>query len=291
MSTRPLHLRYRLLRTWWLVPAVTAFVLAVYYILGYTFRPEAFDLTGLSWVDYLRIGFVDQFLLECATVFILLRLLLLWARVWKLDTVHLAPGSIARYLLAFLPVVLVAYVVFNPVTQTLRYLVRGDFSPGVYRDLYFYSLPIYLQYLALTVPTAYFVLVLNLVLEAVRDEPEAAQRSSTRMDRVIGRRGGMEHPLAVEDVYWFVVEDRQYFAVTDAGRYQVGFTIQELEAGLDPDRFVRLNRQVLVNVEAVQAFTPWFDGKYVVRMKDADGTEFVLSRARARDFRGRMGAE
>lgn len=288
MPSRSIELDYRLLRVWWLVPAATACVLAGYYALGFSFRPEAFETADLGWAEWLRLIVLDQFLIECVTTFILFRLLLLWSHLVNLRRVYLTPVAVGRYLLAFLPVVLLAFFVFNPVTQTLRFALRGEHDAATYWDVYFYSLPLYLQYLALTGPLAYFVLLANVLTEYMQRLVPAVPSTAPPARHVIGKKDGMEHPLPLEAILWFTVEDRQYFAVTATDRYRVSHTIGELEARLDPARFVRLNRQVIVNLAAVDAFTPWFDGKYVVRLRHPSRPEFVLSRARARAFRDRF---
>ena len=58
--------------------------------------------------------------------------------------------------------------------------------------------------------------------------------------------------------------------------YLIHETMQSLESRLDPHRFIRINRSVIVNLEFVAGFKPLLGGDYRVYMKD--GTEFTLSR-------------
>lgn len=290
--TTTLRLQYPLLRSWWPIPVATLVLLAMYYLLGYAFSPEAFEAEALTLADWVRLVVLDQFLIECVTTLILLRLLLLWARLWSAHQVRLTPGGVGRYLLAFLPVGLFSFFVFNPVTQTLRFLLRQPPDSSVYWDTYFFNVPLYFAYLALTLPMVYFVLVANLLMEYSRHAGPAQQPSPeavpSYLTRLVGKRDGMEHPLTVAAIEWFEVAERIYYAQTPQGRYRVSHTMQELERLLDPAQFVRINRQVIVNLAAVEAFTPWFDGKYVVRMRGIKRTEFVVSRARVKPFRAQL---
>jgi two-component system LytT family response regulator len=52
----------------------------------------------------------------------------------------------------------------------------------------------------------------------------------------------------------------------------------DVEARLDPERFVRIHRSTIVNVERIQELRPWFHGDYQVLLHD--GTELMLSRGR-----------
>jgi two-component system LytT family response regulator len=48
------------------------------------------------------------------------------------------------------------------------------------------------------------------------------------------------------------------------------------EARLDPEKFLRIHRSTIVNIERIKEVQPWFKGEYVVTLRD--GTELSLSR-------------
>ena len=60
-----------------------------------------------------------------------------------------------------------------------------------------------------------------------------------------------------------------------------------MEARLPAERFVRVHRAVIVNVEAMRELLPWFSGTYRLRLKD--GTEVPVSRRRVRTLKARLG--
>ena len=49
-----------------------------------------------------------------------------------------------------------------------------------------------------------------------------------------------------------------------------------MEARLDPHRFVRIHRSRIVNTERIKELQPWFNGEYVVLLRN--GTRLTLSR-------------
>jgi two-component system LytT family response regulator len=53
-------------------------------------------------------------------------------------------------------------------------------------------------------------------------------------------------------------------------------TITGMEAKLDPDRFMRIHRSTIVNLDRVKEVHPWAKGEYVVIMRD--GTRLIMSR-------------
>ncbi len=68
-------------------------------------------------------------------------------------------------------------------------------------------------------------------------------------------------------------------------------TIAELERRLDPTRFVRIHRGILVNLAWVGELHAAFGGRLVVRIKDDRRTELVVSRDRVRPLKERLGLQ
>jgi len=66
-------------------------------------------------------------------------------------------------------------------------------------------------------------------------------------------------------------------------------TLDRLEEKLAALSFFRANRGELVNLAQVRDFAPWFNGKYLLTMRDHAATEITVSKARVRDFRDQLG--
>ena len=60
-----------------------------------------------------------------------------------------------------------------------------------------------------------------------------------------------------------------------------------LEARLDPDFFYRIHRSHIVNIERVKELQPWFNGEYVVFLRN--GTRLTLSRGYREKLQDRIG--
>jgi two-component system LytT family response regulator len=104
--------------------------------------------------------------------------------------------------------------------------------------------------------------------------------------RLFVRDRGRIVPLAVRDVVRLQAED-DYVAAHAGGRsYLVHLPLAELERRLDPDRFLRIHRSHVVNLDHVEAFEAQADGRVEVVLKD--GLRLVASRTRSRELRGRV---
>jgi two-component system response regulator LytT len=62
-------------------------------------------------------------------------------------------------------------------------------------------------------------------------------------------------------------------------------TLDDLQERLDPDVFWRVHRSHLVNINKIKEIVPWFSRNYILRMKDAKGTEIPVSRAQTKRLR------
>jgi len=70
--------------------------------------------------------------------------------------------------------------------------------------------------------------------------------------------------------------------VTGTSNYR---TLDDLQARLDPEIFWRVHRSHLVNINKIKEIVPWFSRNYILRMKDAKGTEIPVSRAQTKRLR------
>jgi two-component system, LytTR family, response regulator LytT len=62
-------------------------------------------------------------------------------------------------------------------------------------------------------------------------------------------------------------------------------TIEDLQANLDPERFWRVHRSYLVNINHIKEVVPWFKSSYQLRMDDRKHTEVPVSRVQTRRLR------
>ena len=62
-------------------------------------------------------------------------------------------------------------------------------------------------------------------------------------------------------------------------------TLDELQARLDPAVFWRVHRSHLVNINKIKEIVPWFSRNYILKMKDAKGSEIPVSRSQTKRLR------
>jgi two-component system LytT family response regulator len=108
-------------------------------------------------------------------------------------------------------------------------------------------------------------------------------------DRIASRTGERVELIELARVTHFFARDKLTYAATAAKNYVVDHTIQELEQRVDPRKFVRIHRAVLLNLDYVHELNTWFAGRMIVRLKDEKHTELTVSRDRVRPLKERLG--
>lgn len=117
--------------------------------------------------------------------------------------------------------------------------------------------------------------------------PVPALPAGQYLERILVRHNRRISFVAVQDIDWIGAED-YYARLYVAGRtHLVRETMQQLEAKLDPKRFVRIHRSAIVNVDRVDTIEPYIKGGYVIRLRDK--SRLTLSRSRRETLERALG--
>jgi two-component system LytT family response regulator len=108
--------------------------------------------------------------------------------------------------------------------------------------------------------------------------PQPAPAPPQYLTRLLIKSGGRVFFLKADEIDWIGAED--YYVKLHVGRrsHLLRETMNELEARLNPQKFLRIHRSSIVNVERIKELHQLFNGDYSVVLHD--GTELKLSRSR-----------
>ena len=127
--------------------------------------------------------------------------------------------------------------------------------------------------------------------------PGLARRSLDRLLQLLSDRQERREQLAVkvgdrflliqaDEVVHASVEDDVITVVTNSLSGTSNYrTLDELQARLDPAVFWRVHRSHLVNINKIKEIVPWFSRNYILKMKDAKGSEIPVSRSQTKRLR------
>ena len=156
------------------------------------------------------------------------------------------------------------------------------------------------DYILKPVESARLETAIERVRKRMQPERGASRPAGADLDRLLqalGERNGRREQLAVkvgdrfllihaDEVVHASVEDDVITVVTNSLSGTSNYrTLDELQARLDPGVFWRVHRSHLVNINKIREIVPWFSRNYILKMKDAKGTEVPVSRSQTKRLR------
>lgn len=114
----------------------------------------------------------------------------------------------------------------------------------------------------------------------------SAGAGAPRSGKVVIRTGTRLLLVDQRDVRFASIEGGRISVVTTTGEGESNVrTLEELADQLDPEKFWRVHRSFLVNIEHIREVVPWFKSSYQLRMADKNGTEVPVSRQQTKRLR------
>jgi two-component system LytT family response regulator len=102
------------------------------------------------------------------------------------------------------------------------------------------------------------------------------KREPPKTDRLVVKSGGRLFFLRADEVDWIEAAGNYVRLHVGAQAHLLRETMNGIEARLDPERFFRIQRCRIVNVERIQEMQPWLNGEYSVVLRS--GVRLTLSR-------------
>ena len=97
-----------------------------------------------------------------------------------------------------------------------------------------------------------------------------------REERLVVKSGGRVFFLRTDEIDWIEAAGNYVRLHLGTESHLFRETMNRIEARLDPRRFSRIHRSRIVNTERIKELQPWFNGEYVVILRD--GQRLTLSR-------------
>lgn len=105
---------------------------------------------------------------------------------------------------------------------------------------------------------------------------ETLKRQQAVVERLAIRTDGRVYFVRVADVDWIESSSNYVRLHTGKQSHLLRESLANLEARLDPARFLRIHRTTILNVERLRELQPWFSGEFIAIL--TDGTRLKVSR-------------
>jgi two-component system LytT family response regulator len=121
--------------------------------------------------------------------------------------------------------------------------------------------------------------LLALVKDLRRDQPKT--------DRLVVKSGGRLFFLRTDEIDWVEASGNYVRLHVGTTSHLLRETMNAIEGRLDPEKFFRIHRCRIVNMERIQEMQPWLNGEYAVVLRT--GTRLTLSRGYREKLQERLG--
>jgi two-component system LytT family response regulator len=121
-------------------------------------------------------------------------------------------------------------------------------------------------------------------IAALMDDLRPAKQKS---DRFVVKSGGRIFFVRTSEIDWIEAAGNYVKLHVGGDTHLIRETMNAVEGRLSPEAFVRIHRCHIVNIEQVRELQPWFNGEYVVFLKN--GTRLTLSRGYRERLQERVG--
>jgi two-component system, LytTR family, response regulator len=301
-------------------------IVLFFEIIGWAISPQNKLYTYSSYqtlFSYLKNLFLGLLAPEFCTLYIMVFLIDAFHRFLGIRKININFSSMIRYEASFLPLFIISFFLFFPITLHVRFLLREfpHYSLNRYIDLYVFqgfTLQTYLMYLPFVVLLGYILVNAALVKDFLDSDSapagltaiapngtvfaqiqpppasvsEAGVEKTDVYPRVIEAKTGTgDIYLKLEECFYFETDGERYYAVHPKGRFRITKPLSLLEEELNPLHFFRAHRSYIINLDHLNSYIYWEKGKYIVYMKTAaDMKEIMMSRQRFPAFKDALAA-
>lgn len=115
---------------------------------------------------------------------------------------------------------------------------------------------------------------------------KAAQAQPEYQKRFMVTSGEKIKSIPIEEVAYFFGQQKYVFLITkDHRRHIVDFTLGKLEGLLDPNQFYRINRQFIINFDAIQNMFAYSKSRVKIELAPPSDIEAIVSIEKAKRFK------
>lgn len=107
-------------------------------------------------------------------------------------------------------------------------------------------------------------------------------------ERFLVNKGDELIIIPTSNIAYFYKENHTYIVLNNGDRHPINFTLEELATLLAPSTFYRVNRQMIVSINAISKITLWFKGKLKLHLTPEFDDTVLVSREKSSSFKSWM---
>jgi DNA-binding LytR/AlgR family response regulator len=98
--------------------------------------------------------------------------------------------------------------------------------------------------------------------------------------------GNHFHSVSVDEIQCFMIQERATFLKSTKGKkYDLDYSLDQLQKLVDPSKFFRINRNYLIHIDSIQDIYSYSSNRLGVKLKMLDHLDMIVSREKVADFK------
>ncbi len=97
-------------------------------------------------------------------------------------------------------------------------------------------------------------------------------------------------PIEIKDIIYVTIEDKNTIIVSNKGKFETNYTLNDLMEKLDSSNFFRSHKSYIVNLNYIESIEPWFNSTYNINLKN-NKEVIPVSRYYSKNFKEIMNIE
>lgn len=112
------------------------------------------------------------------------------------------------------------------------------------------------------------------------------QISNQYKTRFFIKVGAKFQSVQVNDICCFFVEERSTFVQTTKGKkYDLDYSLDQLQKMVNPEQFFRINRNFLVNINYIEEIISYSSSRLKLKLKSETSSDLIVSRDKVSEFK------
>ncbi len=243
---------------------------------------------------------------ELATILVLLALIRIYHSVFNIKSIDISPRNIVLYQIGIMPLFVVAYCFFCPVTFSVRQLIHNLFGSFIgeysHRLGQMITIEAYFLYLPSVVVLGYTLLNVSLAGDYLDQLAEYKSKKNSEENKqatnndicieekkyvaAIKVRSSLgESFLNVEDCLYFEASDHCTIIHSSEGTFKTNLSILKLQNQLDPDNFFKNNPKYIINLAYLDSYKYTDKGQYILNFRKPMTIILTMPRSRIKSLK------